>query len=62
MIEKLSGGECNYKDEGVDIFKDLSTVRKACINFTKDRFNILRSLSQKDIQILVGYGCSTLEK
>jgi hypothetical protein len=42
VIEKLSGGECGYKDEGVDIFKDLSTVRKACINFAKDRFDILR--------------------
>lgn len=62
VIEKLSGGECGYKDEGVDIFKDLSTVRKACINFAKDRFDILRSLSRKDIQILVGYGCPSLDR
>lgn len=62
VIEKLSGGECGYKDEGVDIFKDLSTVRKACINFAKDRFDILRSLSRKDIQILAGYGCPSLDR
>lgn len=62
VIEKLSGGECGYKDEGVDIFKDLSTVRKACINFAKDRFDILRSLSRKDIQILAGYGCPNLDR
>uniref|UniRef100_A0A6N2LXK6 RanBP2-type domain-containing protein n=1 Tax=Salix viminalis TaxID=40686 RepID=A0A6N2LXK6_SALVM len=34
----------------------------ACLNFGKDRFDIFRSLSRQDIQILVGYGCPSVDK
>ncbi|KAJ0013378.1 hypothetical protein Pint_19853 [Pistacia integerrima] len=48
-------------DVGID-FSDFRTVQKACINFGKDRFDILRSLSRQDIQTLVGYGCPSADK
>ncbi|GKV18567.1 hypothetical protein SLEP1_g28927 [Rubroshorea leprosula] len=48
-------------DAGID-FNDYKTVQTACINFGKDRFDILRSFSRQDIQILVGYGCPSTDK
>eukprot|EP01018_Ginkgo_biloba_P017804 Gb_13912 [translate_table: standard] len=62
VIDKMSGGQAAYADERVDIFKDMSSVRNACLNFGRDRFDILRSLSRKDIQVLVGYGCPSLDR
>lgn len=47
--------------QGLD-FKDLKTVHTACVNFGKDRFDIFRSLSRQDIQILVGFGCPSTDK
>ncbi|CAM8931140.1 unnamed protein product [Rhodiola kirilowii] len=43
--------------EGFDFTRDIKTVLTACLNFGKDRFDILRSLSRNDIQVLVGFGC-----
>lgn len=48
-------------DVGID-FNDFKTVQTACLNFGKDRFDILRSLSRQDIQNLVGYGCPSADK
>ncbi|KAI4349975.1 hypothetical protein L6164_010508 [Bauhinia variegata] len=50
------------EDVGFDFTKDFKSVQTACLNFGKDRFDILRSLSRKDIQILVGLGCPTVDK
>ncbi|KAL5060986.1 hypothetical protein RYX36_032590 [Vicia faba] len=44
-------------DEGFDFTKDFKSVHAACLNFGKDRFDLLRSLSRQDIQVLVGFGC-----
>ncbi|KAG6487650.1 hypothetical protein ZIOFF_056241 [Zingiber officinale] len=44
-----------------DFLMDWTTVRDSCINFGRDRFDILRSLSRKDIQVLVGHGCPSLD-
>ncbi|PKI51527.1 hypothetical protein CRG98_028087 [Punica granatum] len=55
-------GEDVGADEGLDFTKDLKTVQTAGLNFGKDRFDILRSLSRQDIQILVGYGCPSADK
>ncbi|KAK7284353.1 hypothetical protein RJT34_19098 [Clitoria ternatea] len=48
--------------DGFDLTKDFKSVHMACLNFGKDRFDILRSLSRKDIQVLVGYGCPTVDR
>ncbi|XP_074562495.1 uncharacterized protein LOC141819007 [Curcuma longa] len=49
------------EEMGFDFLKDWTTVRDSCINFGRDRFDILRSLSRKDIQILVGHGCPSMD-
>ncbi|KAB2621520.1 hypothetical protein D8674_023702 [Pyrus ussuriensis x Pyrus communis] len=43
-------------------FKDFKAVHTACLNFGKDRFDIIRSLSRQDIQVLVGFGCLSTDK
>ncbi|CAN8244730.1 unnamed protein product [Cochlearia groenlandica] len=48
--------------DGVALFHDFRAVQNACINFGKDRFDILRSLSRNDIQILVGHGCPATDR
>ncbi|KAK1566949.1 hypothetical protein Q3G72_006411 [Acer saccharum] len=57
VVEENGGGD----DVGVD-FNDFKIVQTACLNFGKDRFDILRPLSRQDIQILVGYGCPSADK
>ncbi|KAM1387226.1 hypothetical protein PS1_033570 [Malus domestica] len=47
--------------QGID-FKDFKAVHTACLNFGKDRFDIIRSLSRQDIQVLVGFGCPSTDK
>ncbi|XVF06075.1 hypothetical protein REPUB_Repub06bG0017100 [Reevesia pubescens] len=66
MVEELGFDTGNVVEEvkddaGID-FKDFKTVQTACLNFGKDRFDILRSLSRQDIQILVGFGCPSADK
>ncbi|CAN6724641.1 unnamed protein product [Malus baccata var. baccata] len=46
---------------GID-FKDFKAVHTACLNFGKDRFDIIRYLSRQDIQVLVGFGCPSTDK
>ncbi|KAL3814680.1 hypothetical protein ACJIZ3_015948 [Penstemon smallii] len=50
------------EDKGLDLMRDFKTVQAAMVNFGKDRFDILRSLSRQDLQILVGYGCASTDK
>ncbi|XWS57523.1 hypothetical protein CRYUN_Cryun09bG0181600 [Craigia yunnanensis] len=66
MLEELGFDMSNVVEEvkddaGID-FKDFKTVQTACLNFGKDRFDILRSLSRQDIQNLVGFGCPSADK
>ncbi|XP_042517195.1 uncharacterized protein LOC122091372 [Macadamia integrifolia] len=51
----------DFAEEGFDFTRDWTTVRTACINFGRDRFDILRSLSRQDVQILVGHGCPSTD-
>ncbi|XP_059652431.1 uncharacterized protein LOC132299684 [Cornus florida] len=62
MIEDLGFDMSQVAEEGIDFMRDWKTVQTACINFGKDRFDILRSLSRQDIQILVGHGCPSADK
>ncbi|KAL3516080.1 hypothetical protein ACH5RR_022982 [Cinchona calisaya] len=50
------------EEEGFDFTRDFKTVQTAVLNFGRDRFDILRSLSRHDLQILVGYGCPSVDK
>ncbi|KAI7747810.1 hypothetical protein M8C21_005346 [Ambrosia artemisiifolia] len=49
-------------EEGFDFTRDWKTVQTAGLSFGKDRFDIFRSLSRQDIQLLVGYGCPSPDK
>ncbi|KAK8960683.1 hypothetical protein KSP40_PGU013751 [Platanthera guangdongensis] len=49
------------KEIGLDLTRDWTAVRTACMNFGRDRFDILKSLSRKDIQTLVGHGCPSMD-
>ncbi|XP_043708389.1 uncharacterized protein LOC122657675 isoform X2 [Telopea speciosissima] len=61
LLQGLSIDPSDFAEEGCDFTRDWTTVRTACLNFGRDRFDILRSLSRKDIQILVGYGCPSTD-
>ncbi|KAL8237410.1 hypothetical protein R6Q59_018491 [Mikania micrantha] len=56
------GVMADVMEEGFDFTRDWKTVQTAGLSFGKDRFDILRSLSRQDIQLLVGYGCPTPDK
>ncbi|XP_042993233.1 uncharacterized protein LOC122319303 [Carya illinoinensis] len=65
MIEDLGFDASKFaaEDDKVELdFTDYKLVQTACVNFGKDRFDILRSLSRQDIQILVGFGCPSVDK
>ncbi|XP_027153499.1 zinc finger protein VAR3, chloroplastic-like [Coffea eugenioides] len=42
--------------------KFFNQIRTACLNYARDRFDLIRFLSQKDIQIVAGSGCPTLDR
>ncbi|CAI9096765.1 OLC1v1032977C1 [Oldenlandia corymbosa var. corymbosa] len=42
--------------------KEFNEIRTACLNFARDRFDLIRSLSRKDIQIIAGSGCPSLDR
>ncbi|GMG99721.1 hypothetical protein Nepgr_001561 [Nepenthes gracilis] len=62
MIEGLGFDMSEVAEEGFDFTRDWKTVQTAILNFGRDRFDILRSLSRHDIQVLVGYGCPSMDK
>ncbi|CAI9769010.1 unnamed protein product [Fraxinus pennsylvanica] len=63
MMEKLGFDVSEAAEDKVaDFTRDFKSVQTAVLNFGKDRFDILRSLSRQDIQILVGYGCPSTDK
>jgi hypothetical protein len=61
-IDVSSVGLGEDENVGVALFQDFRAVQNACSNFGKDRFDILRSLSRNDIQILVGHGCPATDR
>ncbi|KAA8545132.1 hypothetical protein F0562_019979 [Nyssa sinensis] len=62
MVQDLGFDMSEVAEEGFDFTRDWKTVQTASLNFGRDRFDILRSLSRQDIQILVGYGCPSADK
>ncbi|KAK9091474.1 hypothetical protein Sjap_024651 [Stephania japonica] len=42
--------------------KDANRIRTACLNFARDRFNLIRYLSRKDIHMVVGSGCPSIDR
>lgn len=62
LVEDLGFDMSEVVEEGFDFTRDWKTVQTACLNFGKDRFDIFRSLSRHDIQVLVGHGCPSADK
>ncbi|KAF5204171.1 Zinc finger protein var3 protein [Thalictrum thalictroides] len=62
IVQDLSIDISSFPEEGFNFTRDWTAVRTACLNFGRDRFDILRSLSRQDIQILVGHGCPSTDK
>ncbi|XP_026380609.1 uncharacterized protein LOC113275346 [Papaver somniferum] len=42
--------------------KDSNLIRTACLNFGRDRFDVIRYLSKKDIRVIVRCGCPSLDR
>ncbi|KAM3224157.1 hypothetical protein ACQJBY_057516 [Aegilops geniculata] len=49
------------EESGFDFSRDWTTVKNACMNFGRDRFDILKPLPRKDLQVLVGHGCPSMD-
>ncbi|KAL8150753.1 hypothetical protein V2J09_020561 [Rumex salicifolius] len=53
--------EVGNEEMGFDA-KDSNLVRTACLNFGRDRIDIIRHISRKDIRVIVGFGCPSLDR
>ncbi|KAJ0094858.1 hypothetical protein Patl1_15513 [Pistacia atlantica] len=42
--------------------KEANCIRTACLNFARDRFSLIRYFSRKDIQIIAGCGCPSIDR
>ncbi|KAK1552479.1 hypothetical protein Q3G72_017763 [Acer saccharum] len=42
--------------------KEANYIRTACLNFARDRYSLMRYFSRKDIQIIVGCGCPSIDR
>ncbi|KAK5842394.1 zinc finger protein VAR3, chloroplastic-like [Gossypium arboreum] len=55
-------GDGNPFENGQLGSKEANSIRTACLNFARDRFSLIRYFSRKDIQIIVGCGCPSLDR
>ncbi|KAJ8621442.1 hypothetical protein MRB53_029971 [Persea americana] len=42
--------------------KESNRIRTGCLNFARDRFDLIRYFSRKDIRVIVGSGCPSLDR
>ncbi|KAK6921618.1 Zinc finger, RanBP2-type [Dillenia turbinata] len=42
--------------------KDLNSIRTACLNFARDQSDLIRFLSRKDIHVVSGSGCPSMDR
>ncbi|KAM0936094.1 putative ubiquitin-conjugating enzyme E2, Zinc finger, RanBP2-type, ubiquitin-conjugating enzyme/RWD [Dioscorea sansibarensis] len=58
MMERLlSNGYLNRRD-----CMDTNRIRTACLDFARDRVNLIRYFSRREIQVIVGSGCPSLDR
>ncbi|GAV64798.1 zf-RanBP domain-containing protein, partial [Cephalotus follicularis] len=55
-------GDGNPFERGELGFKEANGIRTACLNFSRDRYSLIRQLSRKDIQVVVGSGCPSIDR
>lgn len=47
-------------DESESVYKDMNLLKDSCLSFARDRYDVFKSLSTKDIEVIVGGGCPNL--
>ncbi|KAL5544939.1 hypothetical protein UlMin_008723 [Ulmus minor] len=47
-------------DETDNAYKNMNLLKDACLSFARDRYDVFRLLSTKDIETIVGCGCPNL--
>ncbi|KAJ0988641.1 hypothetical protein J5N97_006997 [Dioscorea zingiberensis] len=57
MERLLSNGYLDQKD-----CMDSNNIRTSCLAFARDRLNLIRYFSRRDIQVIVGSGCPSLDR
>ncbi|GJT89976.1 zinc finger protein VAR3, chloroplastic [Tanacetum coccineum] len=55
-------GYINDKENGNDLYKDMTLLKEACLSFGRDRFDLFKSLSMQDVQTLVETGCPNINR
>ncbi|KAM6592420.1 hypothetical protein CsatA_000123 [Cannabis sativa] len=53
-------GETLAADEADSLYKNMKILKDPCLSFARDRYDVLKSLSTKDIEVIVGGGCPNL--
>ncbi|ERM99580.1 uncharacterized protein LOC18427615 isoform X1 [Amborella trichopoda] len=57
-----SGSNKNEFGDSKNVFGDSNRVRTACLNLARDRYDIMRYLSRKDIYAIAACGCPSLDR
>ncbi|OMO60679.1 Zinc finger, RanBP2-type [Corchorus capsularis] len=55
-------GDGNPFENGELGSKEANSIRTACLNFARDQFSLIRYFSRKDIQVISGCGCPSLDR
>ncbi|GLT96707.1 hypothetical protein SLE2022_143120 [Rubroshorea leprosula] len=42
--------------------KEANVIRTACLNFARDQYSLVRNFSRKDIQVIAGCGCPSIDR
>ncbi|XP_026386775.1 zinc finger protein VAR3, chloroplastic-like [Papaver somniferum] len=62
FIEKLKNNGYFFNEDPLTGLADLSQLRYACLSFARDRLDAIKSLSREDTEIVVKYGCPSLDR
>ncbi|XP_068661763.1 uncharacterized protein [Aristolochia californica] len=58
---RRDGGYLTGDQRGIGL-KDSKRIRTACLKFARDRFDLLRYFSRKDVHLVAGIGCPSLDR
>ncbi|KAK3035607.1 hypothetical protein RJ639_033199 [Escallonia herrerae] len=61
-FEETGNGNGNPFQNGEIGSKDMNHIRTACLNFARDRFDLMRCFSRKDIEVVAGSGCPSVDR
>ncbi|KAK3043104.1 hypothetical protein RJ639_001219 [Escallonia herrerae] len=61
-FEETANGNGNPFRNGEIGSKDMNQIRTACLNFARDRSDLMRCFSRKDIEVVAGSGCPSVDR